>query len=588
MLRKKSIPKEIKSQSFLQGAFILAASMIIVKTFGMVYKIILANMFGGVGTGLFNAAYALYNPLFMLATAGFPIAISRMVSESVANGRYKDVKKIHRVSVPIFIVTGCVCFLLMIGGSFIYVNLIKTPNAIFAILALAPTVLFGCLMSIYRGYFEGMRNMVPTAISEIIEATFKLFVGLTMAYLTIKFGTNQYETTGYVLGMKCSSLEQATDYIMPIAVGAAITGISLGGIMGFVFLYIRYRKNGDGITQEDLASSPRPRSDRETIKILVRTAIPVGMGAILLSITDVIDTSIVQSRIYDIMQTNPEALLNVYGTLLPDSVYYAGTTHTYLFGCYGYSSTLTMLITALTQVFGSSALPSVTAAWASKDKAKLKQSLEAVLRITLVVTIPSGIGLSVLSEPILGLIYSSPNVSNEVEIASKVLTTMGIAIIFVGTATPVCSMLQAVGRVDLPVKLMAIGVVAKIITNYVLVGIPEINIQGAPIGTFVCYLFISVVGVFFLCRHTKIVPNFMSILVKPLLASLVCGVGAFVSYHLFNYFMSGKIATILAVIVAIIVYIFCLFIFKAIQKDDVLQMPKGAKIARFLERKGVF
>ena len=103
-----------------------------------------------------------------------------------------------------------------------------------------------------------------------------------------------------------------------------------------------------------------------------------------------------------------------------------------------------MLITALTQVFGSSALPSVTAAWASKDKAKLKQSLEAVLRITLVVTIPSGIGLSVLSEPILGLIYSSPNVSNEVEIASKVLTTMGIAIIFVGTATPICSMLQAV------------------------------------------------------------------------------------------------------------------------------------------------
>ena len=158
---------------------------------------------------------------------------------------------------------------------FFYVNLIKTPNAIFAILALAPTVLFGCLMSIYRGYFEGMRNMVPTAISEIIEATFKLFVGLTMAYLTIKFGTNQYETTGYVLGMKCSSLEQATDYIMPIAVGAAITGISLGGIMGFVFLYIRYRKNGDGITQEDLASSPRPRSDRETIKILVRTAIPL-------------------------------------------------------------------------------------------------------------------------------------------------------------------------------------------------------------------------------------------------------------------------------------------------------------------------
>lgn len=587
MLKRKNVEKVRKNQSFLQGAFVLAASMIIVKTFGMIYKIILANMFGGVGTGLFNAAYAIYNPLFMLATAGFPIAISRMVSESVANGRYKDVKKIHRISVPIFIVTGCVCFLLMIGGSFIYVNLIKTPNAIFAILALAPTVLFGCLMSIYRGYFEGMRNMVPTAISEIIEATFKLFVGLAMAYLTIRFGINQYETTGYVLGMKCTSLTQATSYIMPIAVGAAITGISLGGVMGFIYLYVHYRRNGDGITKAELAGSPAPRSDRETIKIMVRTAIPVGMGAILLSITDVIDTSLVQSRIYDIMQTNPDALLNIYGTLLPDSVYYAGETHTYLFGCYGYSLTLTMLITSLTQVFGSSALPSVTAAWTSKNKAKLKQSLETVLRITLIVTIPSGIGLSVLSEPILGLIYSSPNVSNEVEIASKVLTTMGIAIIFVGTSTPICSMLQAVGRVDLPLKLMAVGVTAKIITNYVLVGIPEINIQGAPIGTFVCYMFISVVGIFLLCRYTKIVPNFMSILIKPLLAAVVCGVAAFVSYHLFDYFINGKIATMLAVVIAVIVYIFCLFLFKGIQKDDILQMPKGAKIAKFLERRGI-
>ncbi len=587
MLKKRKKEKARKNQSFLQGAFVLASSMIIVKSFGMIYKIVLANMFGGVGTGLFNAAYALYNPLFMLATAGFPIAISRMVSESVANGRFRDVKKIHRVSVPIFVITGCVCFILMVVGSFIYVNLIKTPNAIFAILALSPTVLFGCLMSIYRGYFEGMRNMVPTAVSEIIEATFKLFVGLTMAYLTIRFGVSQYENTGYVLGMKCTSLEQATDYIMPIAVGAAITGISLGGIMGFIYLYVHYRRNGDGITAEELRNSPRPRSDRDTVKIMVRTAIPVGLGAILLSITDVIDTSLVQSRIYDIMQTNPEALLNIYGTLIPDSVYYAGETHTYLFGCFGYASTLTMLITSLTQVFGSSALPSVTAAWTSGDKKKLKQSLETVLRITLMVTIPSGIGLSVLAGPVLSLIYGSPNVSNEVEIATKVLTTMGIAVIFVGTATPICSMLQAIGRVDMPLKLMAIGMTVKIITNYILVGIPEINIQGAPIGTFICYMFISVAGIFFLCRYTKIVPNFVSILIKPLLAALVCGVGAFVSYNILNYFINGKVATVLAIIAAIIIYAVCLFLFKAVYKDDILQLPKGAKIAKFLERRGL-
>lgn len=585
MLKRKK--KERVNQSFLQGAFVLGMSMIVVKIFGMIYKILLSNLFGGVGTGLFNAAYAIYNPLFMLATAGFPIAISRMVSQSVTEGRFRDVKKIHRVSVPIFICTGCICFLLMVAASFVYTSIIKTPDAVFSVLCLAPTVLFGCLMSIYRGYFEGLRNMVPTAKSEIIEATFKLFVGITMAYLTIQIATSKYQSTGYVLGVKCASLEQATSVIMPIAVGAAITGISLGGFFGFLYLYLHYRRNGDGITQKELANSPRPRSDSETIRIMVRTAIPVGLSAIIMSISDVIDSSLVQTRIYDIMQSNPDALLSVYGTLIPDSVFYGGTTHTYLYGCYGYSTTLTMLVTSITQVFGSSALPSVTSAWTDGNKAKLKSSIETVLRVTLLVTIPSGIGLSVLSEPLLGLIYGSPNVANEVEIASKVLAVMGISVIFIATSTPICSMLQAIGRMDIPLKLLTIGMVTKIITNYILVGIPEINIQGATMGTLVCYLFVTVVGLFLLCRKTKIVPNFMSILIKPLLASLVCGVSAFVSQKLLDYFLSRNIATVLSVVVAVVVYVICLFLFRAIQKDDILQMPKGNKIAKTLEKHGL-
>ena len=168
-----------RSQSFLKGAMVLGSSMIIVKLMGMIYKILLSNQYGGVGTGLFNSAYALYNPLFMLSTAGFPIAISRMVSESVTKKRYRDVKQIHRVSVPIFVIAGCLCFLAMVLGSFIYIKLINANNAIFAMLCLSPTIFFGCLMSIYRGYFEGMRNMVPTAVSEIIEAACKLFLLLT-------------------------------------------------------------------------------------------------------------------------------------------------------------------------------------------------------------------------------------------------------------------------------------------------------------------------------------------------------------------------------------------------------------------------
>ncbi len=586
MLKKKK-EKEVRGQSFLKGAMVLGSSMIIVKLMGMVYKILLSNMYGGVGTGLFNAAYALYNPLFMLSTAGFPIAISRMVSESITKKRYRDVKQIHRLSVPIFVFAGLACFLIMILGSFVYVKAIKAENTIFALLCLSPTIFFGCLMSIYRGYFEGMRNMVPTAISEIIEATCKLFLGFTASFLTMKICMNKYYSTGYVLGMKYNSEAEAHAAVVPLAIGAAITGISLGSLFGFLFLFIKYKRSGDGIRAKELRESPPPRSNGTIVRTMVRTAIPIGLGSIIMSLADMIDSTLVQRRIYNIMETNPDALLNVYGSLIPDEVLYSNTTHIYLYGCYGIALTLMMLVTALTQVFGTTALPSVTAAWTSGDKDKMKQSMETVLRVTVLVTLPSGIGMSVLAEPLLSLIYSGASVANEVEIGSRVLAVMGISVIFIATSTPLCSMLQAVGRMDVPLKLFTIGMVIKIVVNYILVGIPEINIQGANVGSIVCYGFVTVTAMLILCRETGITPNFVSILIKPLIAAIICGVTSYFAEIFFDLFLVQRLATIVAVVTAIIVYFVALLLIKAIKKEDIVQMPKGYKIVRILEKRGL-
>lgn len=564
---------------------VLGGSMVIVKLMGMIYKILLSGMYGGVGTGLFNSAYALYNPLFTLSTAGFPIAISRMVSESLTKKRYRDVRAIHRISVPIFVIAGLLCFLAMVIGSFIYVRVINAQNAIFALLCLSPTIFFGCLMSIYRGYFEGMRNMNPTAVSEIIEAACKLFLGFTASFVTMRICMDQYSTSGYVFGIKCASEAEAQAAAVPLAIGAAILGISVGALFGFVFLFIRYKRGGDGITAAELKSSPPPRSNGRIIRTMVRTAIPIGLGSIVMSLADMIDSTLVNRRINSIMETDPEALLRVYGSLIPDEVLYSNTTHTYLYGCYGIALTLMMLITAVTQVFGTTALPSVTAAWTSGDKLKTKQSMETVLRVTVLVTVPAGIGMSVLAEPILSLIYSSPSLANEVEIGSKVLAVMGISVIFIATSTPVCSMLQAVGRVDIPLKLYTVGMVMKIIVNYILVGIPEINIQGANVGSIVCYCFVTVVALFMLCRETKIVPDFVSILVKPLIAAVICGATAYFSEIIFDLVFVQRVATVLAVITAIVVYILMLLLLRAIKREDVLQMPKGNKLVKILEKR---
>ena len=193
--------------------------------------------------------------------------------------------------------------------------------------------------------------------------------------------------------------------------------------------------------------------------------------------------------------------------------------------------------------------------------------------------------MSVLAEPLLSLIYSSPSVANEVVIGSRVLAVMGISVIFIATSTPICSMLQAVGRMDIPLKLFVIGMIVKIIVNYVLVGIPEINIQGANVGSIVCYGFVTVSAMFILCRETKIIPNFVSILVKPLIAAIICGVTAYFSEILYDFFMIQSAATLCAVVTAVIVYIIALFLIKGIQREDILQMPKGNKIVKILEKR---
>lgn len=575
-------------QSFLQGAMVLGVSMVIVKIMGMVYKILLARVLDGVGNGIFNIAYELYTPLFMLATAGFPIAISRMVSESVVQGRYRDVRKLHRISIPIFICTGMVCFLLMLIGGNFYADLVESAESKLAIFMLSPMILFGCLMAIYRGYYEGLRNMVPTAVSEIIEASGKLLLGLSLAYLVSYFGTQEYQTSGTLFGQAIADEEAFYTQLMSYTVAAAILGIAIGAFCGFLYLLLRHKLKGDGIRRVQLVHAPPSRSAKSITRQLITTAFPIGLGAIIMSISGTIDSTLVQLRILDIMESQPD-LLQSYFNFVDPSYFLPNADgnfkiQTFLFGSYGYSLTLMMLITAVTQVFGTSALPSITAAWTARNKKRIRRSIETVLRTTTLVTLPAGFGMSVLAWPITNLVYGNGNNSAEVQIASTVLQIMGISVIFIATSTPVCSMLQAVGRVDLPLKLLTIGMVIKIILNYTLVGIPSVNIQGAAVGSLVGYLFVLVMGIYFLCKETKVIPNFVTVFIKPLLATLLCAVTAILSYNLIVLAIPTKIATILAILLAVVIYVIALFLLRAITKDDMNMLPKGKKIVKTLEK----
>ena len=573
-MKKNRLKSARNKQSFMLGATIMTFCLLIVKIIGMLYKVSLSNLYGAVGAGLLGNAYELYIPLFTLATAGFPIAVSRMVSESMSSKRYKDVRRIKDVAIPFFVIAGTIALLLMVLFSFFYVRIIDAPGSFVAILVLAPAIFFGCLVSAYRGYYEGMRNMVPTSVSEIVEAFVKLLVGYSFAAFVMKNGE-------HLFGIK----DEYT--LIKWSVAAAISGITLGSFFSFLYIWLRYKREGDGITPEMLKSSPKPRTKKETFRILLRTAIPIGLGALIMSVAGTVDAALIQRRLITMMGRTPDLLLREYPGLIPDEIVGKGKVHTYLWGCYNYAMTIMNLVVTVTQAFGTTALPNVTNAFIKGNREYLKNSIETVMRVTFVFTIPAGLGLTVLADPIMHLIYGF---KPDTDVSVDILRLMGIAVIVFAAATPMCSMLQAIGRIDMPLKLYAIGMLIKVVSNYVFVGIPQINVQGGSIGTLLCYTFVMVVSVYVLIKETKIIPNFRVILIKPAISSIICITATGLLYKLLSGIFAGEsrtnalIITLACVMIACIMYVLCLLIFRAITKDDLLAMPKGNKIVTILEK----
>ncbi len=590
---------ESASKSFLKGAAVLTFSMIVVKVCGFIDKILISNIFNyfgpenaAIGTGLYNNAYEIYIPLFTIATAGFPIAISRLISESIAQKRYKDVRQIHKVAVPFFVITGTVCFLIMFVSSFFYIRIINSPYSLYAMLMLSPSILFGCLVSIYRGYFEGQRNMVPTAVSEIIEAGCKLVFGLLIAYFVMELGSKSFENTGTVFGLTFEGdpitiREQAMYTVMAFSVAGAIAGIVIGSIAAFLYLYIRYKFIDDGIPEEYYRNSVEARSKKETFIRMLRTAIPIGLAALVMNIGTFFDSVIIQNVLHEMALSNGRDLVEQYRTMGvdlgktlstdPDKI----TIHTALWGCYGAATPLMQLVTAVTQVFGTSAMPSVTSAWTKGDKHELKESIESVIRLTMLFALPAGLGLTVLAEPIMDIVYVS---EVQVVIGAQVLKVMGITAVVIASVTPICSMLQGIGKVNLPLILYCIGIIIKIVTSWLFVRIVPINIQGGSVGTLVSYIFILTVSMYFLVKYSGVMPNFISTVVKPLISALACAAGAFFSYMLFSKFLPLIAATACAVIVAGIIYVTILLILKTFTRNELIILPKGEKIVTILEK----
>lgn len=586
--------KTVKGQSMLNGALILVMATLIVKVIGAIYKIPLTALIGEVGRGYFSSAYEIYTPIYAISMAGLPVAVSKMVSESVTLGNYRDARMIFRVAKRLFLFVGIVGTLLLILIAFPYVKLGQCEDNLWSILMISPSIFFCCMMSTYRGYYEGLRNMTPTAISQVIEALGKLILGLAFAKITMSYGLNRFNSGETVFGKVCATQEEALSAIYPYAAAAAVLSITIGTIAALGFMVLRKKIAGDTITRTMLVNSPRPQSSNDIAKALITIAIPMVISALITNITNLIDNFTIRTRLASAVAENIDYFKSAFASSLQGSGTLDKDIGTYLYGCYFSALDFKNLVTSITMSLGVSAIPALAAARALKNKQEVTSTINSVIRICMLVAAPAGLGIAALAEPIMTLLYGGTTAENLIPISSPIVMIYGIGTFVMALSTPLTNVLQAMGRADIPAKVVALGAIIKVICNFIFVGIPELNIYGATIGTLVCYTVIVTLNLYFTMKVSKCKINFVSTFGKPAISAIVCALSAYATHAVFSNILTigdassrlngANFSTLLGVGVAVVVYAVMLLIVKGISKDDLLMLPKGKKIAKALEK----
>lgn len=548
----------IKKQTFLQGTAILAMATVLVKLMGFLFKVPLNNIIGEDGFGYFNTAYDVYNVLLMISTTGLPVAMSRMISQAQTLGNHAQIKRIYRTSLYVFLTIGMAGSLgMLIFCRQLSVMVTTNENSWAAIAALAPCVLLICLVSAYRGFFQGQSNMTPTSVSQIFEAVTRLVVGLGLAWLVMKLtGEAAVRAQGIVL----ASGETAQDYgDITLAAGGAILGVTLGSLISVVYLHHKFRQSNQILS----LGGGTAKSTRSTMKELLSIAVPITLGSAGLQIINLFDTMIYMRRLTGALQWTEK---------MADSAK----------GVYNFCQTVFALPCSFIPTITIAVIPAITASLTRKDLAEAKATSESSVRTMALIAMPCAAGLFVMAEPVIRLLCSTYT-EDRIQLAATMLAILGLTVIFNSLVLLLNAIMQAHGDVVTPVVNMLIGGIIKIIVNYILVGQPNLNIVGAPIGTFICYISITALDLIAMKRHISARPAIFKNIIRPGLASAIMGAATFMVYRvLSNAISSWKLACLLSLAFAVVLYAVLVVFLRCLTYEDCMLLPKGEKIAKIL------
>ncbi len=513
-----------KKGNFLRGALVLSIAGAVSKVLGAIYRIPLARLLGGEGMGLYQMAYPIYTTILALATAGVPVAISVLVSRKETQGYTGDSKKIFRISLLILFGFGIfLSICVMQGAHFLANTVLHEPRAYYPILAVAPAIFFACLMSVFRGYFQGHQWMIPTAVSQVLEQVFRVSAVVIMAFILFPRG-------------------------LEYAAAGATFGAVVGGVVGLIVLIIFYLRYKNQLSDQNRPLEYSGDKSSQLARELIKLAVPVSFGAVVLPLVQVLDAIIVPGRLMAIQYTTSQAT-ELYGQLS------------------GMAAILIGLPTIFTISIATSLVPAISEALAKHDNMLLTNRLNYGLRAGMIISFPCAAGLYVLAFQICDLLYATPEAGIPLEVLA--FSTVALAAFQLTSAG-----LQGIGRPEVAMRNLVVTGILKTIFNYSLTSIPMLNIKGAAIGTLLAFAIGSCLNLFYLQRMTRIHYE-MGRLIKLLLITIAMGISVQLAYgFLVAYGLVSSLATLAAIIIGVIVYGILLFIFKEFDLDMVRKIAK--------------
>lgn len=535
-------------KSLVKGAAVLAVAGIVVKVLGAFFRIPLGNMIGAEGMANYSPAYSLYAFMLVFATAGLPVAISKMVSERCATGQFREAERVFKISRTLMIIIGMIGFCLLFFFSDAIAEMVKVPGSALSMKATAPALLLVPIMSSYRGYFQGMQEMVPTAISQVVEQIFRVFLGLSAAWLL-------YNSTTDIMGFS-NDERGAAGGCFGASAGA------VGGLITMIIIYLAARKGikrrirNDRTREWELAGS--------ILKKIAIIAIPITIGATIMPLVNLIDAAIVNVRLLVAGFSSTEAE-TMYGQLT------------------GFAEPLVAFPQVIMTSIVLSLVPMVSAAHRLKDYKERNNTISLGTRMAMIIAFPCAAGMFALAGPILLLLY--PTQRESALNTAPTLQTLCIAFIFLAVITTMTGALQGIGKQVVPVINLFIGVIVKFGVTWTLTAIPGVNIIGAAMGTVVAYIIAATMDFIALKKFTGFELKPGVTLFKPMVASVVMGIiVAFVYKGVFALLDSNSISVLVSVVVGICIYGISILKIKAITREELIAVPAGRRIAAVCDK----